>query len=290
MANDSTSTAAIIEKIVSSIVQETLIQNSVVIPLVWNFTAQVRPGMDRIDIARFDTPTVETVTEGTDLTEFDSTIVTDKLTLEINEAIHFAITDRANVQDKVNVIAQVTRDAARSMAAAVDDAIITQLIDVSTATPDHAVQYAGGGAAFIAQTDILEARRLLNVANVPMSDRFILINPDNEKALLLIPDFVRADQYGRIPSALMNGELGTLYGMPVFMSTSAVLDTGGFSQTIVFHRTHVAYATQITSRFDQDRNIVKLQDEFTLSMLYGTEVLDVTATGGRRGVVLSQEV
>lgn len=288
MANTSTSTAAIIEKIVSSIIQETLIQNSVVIPLVWNFTNQVRPGMDRIDIARFDTPTVETVTEGSDLTEFDSTIVTDKLTLNINEAIFFAITDRANVQDKVNVIAQVTRDGARSMAAKVDDAIITQLIDVSTATPDHAVQYAGGAAAFIAQEDILEARRLLNVANVPMAERFILINPGNEKALLQIADFVRADQYGRIPSALMNGELGTLYGMPVFLSTSSVLTAD--EKTVVFHRTHNAYATQITSRFDQDRNIQKLQDEFTLSMLYGTIVLDVTATGGRRGVLLSQAV
>lgn len=279
MANTSTSTAAIIEKIVSSIVQETLIQSSVVIPLVWNFTSQVRPGMDRIDIARFDQPTVETVTEGTALTEFDSTIVTDMLNLNINEAIHWAITDRSNVQNKVDVIAQVTRDAARSMAAKVDDAIITQLIAASAAAPDHTVQYAN--TTTIQETDILEARRLLNVANVPQSERFILINPSQEKALLLLDSFVRADSYGRIPTALMNGELGTLYGMPVFMSTSSVLSTN--SASVIFWRQAVAYATQITSRFDQDRDISKLQDEFTLSMLYGTIVLD----GGGRQVLLS---
>lgn len=281
MANTSTTTAAVIEKIVSSIVQETLIQSSVVIPLVWNFTSQVRPGMDRIDIARFDQPTVESVTEGTALTQFDSTIVTDMLNLNINEAIHWAISDRANVQSKINVISQVTRDGARSMAAKVDDAIIGQLILASAVNPDHRIIYDNTPTNTFKQADILTARELLNNANIPMSERFILVNTASERSLLEIPDFVRADQYGRTPSALMNGELGTLYGMPVFMSTSSVLLTE--NRSVVFWRQAVAYATQITSRFDQDRDISKLEDTFSLSMLYGTQVLD----GGRRQVLIN---
>ena len=158
-----TEAAAVIEKVVSAIVQETLIQESVIIPLVWNKTAEIRPGMDTLDIPRFVAPNVETVTEGSAVTEHTQTIAIDQLVMNINEAITWAVSDRTSVQSKINIVSQITRDGARAMAAKVDDAIIVQLLRTSTATPDHTVQYAGGGAAFLAQTDILEARRLLSV-------------------------------------------------------------------------------------------------------------------------------
>ena len=266
--NDSTSTAAIIEKVVSSIVQETLLQESILIPSIQDMSAMIRPGMDRLDIPRFTALPVEAVTEGTGLTANVSTIVTDKLLMDSNEAIHWTVSDRAMIQDKVNISVQIVKDAAKQLAAAIDNKIVDELILASAAAPDHIIAWAT--PSVIALEDIAEARRLLNIQNVPQTERFMLMPPDQEKNLLAIDNFISVEKYGS-REALLNGEIGRIFGFTVLMSTSpSILVTN----SMFYHRSAVAYGTQINAKFETDRNIVKLEDEFTLSQLYGVKLLD----------------
>ena len=242
---------------------------SVLIPSVQDMSSMIRPGMDRLDIPRFTALPVEDVTEGTALTQNVSTIATDKLLMEINEAIHWSVSDRSMIQDKVNISVQIVKDAAKQLAASIDNKIVDTLILASATGPDHIVAWAT--PSVIAIADIVNARKLLNIQNVPQTDRFMLVGPDQEANLLNIDNFISAEKYGS-RDALVNGEVGRIMGFTVLMSTSAsILSTNA----MFYHRSAVAYGTQIAAKFETDRNIAKLEDEFTLSQLFGVQLLDL---------------
>ena len=63
----STDVAAVIETRVSEIVTETLIQEAVMLGSVQDFSAEIGPGMDQLDIPLFNELAVQSVVEGTDL-------------------------------------------------------------------------------------------------------------------------------------------------------------------------------------------------------------------------------
>ena len=271
-----TSTVAtdVIERVVSSIVQETLLQESVMIPSIMNMSAMIRPGMDTLKIPRFTALPVETVTEGTSLTINNPTIATDDLVMEINQAIHWEISDRADIQSKIDIAVQLVRDGSRTLAFQIDDNIITRLNTVSTATPDNLLAFAN--ATNIQLTDIAAARERLNEQNVPMSDRFIAIPPKQERFILAIEEIIHLEKYGTT-DAIQNGEIGKIFGFKILLTTSANLNDDSF---LAYHRSAVAYGTQISPKFETDRNVAKLVDEYTLSQLYGVQLLDNTGTGG----------
>lgn len=279
MATTTTTTAAdLIEEVVSSIVQETLIQRSIMIPSVMDMSSMVRQGMDLLKIPRFTALAVQDVTEGTEVTPAAPTIATDNLPLNKNKAITWAISDLGSLQSKVDMAAQIVKDAARQHAKQVDDDIIAEMEgNVSASAPDHIIAFAAGGV--LSDQDCRNARELLNLQNVDMDDRYLLIGPAAEKELLGVAGFVEADKYGSA-DAVQNGELGRLYGFRVLMSTSSSLTSG---DALFYHRSTCAYASQQAPKFESDRNILTLQDEFALSQVYGVKSLD----SGKRSVLVN---
>ena len=114
----------------------------------------------------------------------------------------------------------------------------------------------------------------MNVQKCPLDGRFLVVSPDQEKSLLLVSDFVRADQYGS-SEGLKNGELGRIYGMTVLMHTElAGVDT------LVYQQSHVGFAMQKGAEFETDKDLKAVSDEFLLHQFYGVKVLDA----GKRGV------
>lgn len=277
--NDSTSAASIIQTVVSNIVQETLLQESVAIPTVMDVSSQLVPGMGTLEIPRFLALAPQTVTEGTLLNSQVATIAVDVLNVSLNQAIFWSISDRANIQSKINMAVQLVKDGAKNMAVSIDNAIIGQLLLASAAAPDNRVQFANTPTDTIQVTDITEARRLLNVQNVPMADRFLLLPPSQEKAMLNLSDFIDTSKYGN-SEAIQNGEIGKVFGFKVILTTSPSLASASF---LAYHRSAVAYGSQINVKFETFRNIQMLADDYTLSMLYGTTVLDT----GKRQVLFN---
>jgi len=277
--NDSTSTAAVIQKVVSGIVQETLLQESILIPSIWDKTSEVGPGMGSLEIPRFSALTPATITEGTPLVSQVATIVTDKLLLNVNNAIYWSVSDRADIQSKVAITVQLVKDGAKALAATIDNTILAQLLLASAAAPDHRVQFANTTTNTIQVTDIAEARKLLNMQRVPMGDRYLLIPPAQEKAMLVLADFIDAAKYGN-PDAIQNGEIGRVLGFKVLVSTAASLVDASF---VAYHKSAVAYASQISAKFDTIRNVPLVADDYALSQLFGSIVLD----SGKRQVLFN---
>ncbi len=111
-----------------------------------------------------------------------------------------------------------------------------------------------------------------------MDDNLYLgIHPDQEKPLLLISDFIRNDSYGS-PDGLRRGVLGRVYNFNVIVHTEFA--TG---ELVFWHKSAVAYATQMQPMFERDKDLSNVADEFLLAQVYGTKVLD----SGKRQVLFN---
>jgi N4-gp56 family major capsid protein len=263
--------AAVMEQ-VSQFVQAELKQRALLMPTVQNFPAP--GGIDKIKIPRAGGFTAATKAENTALTAQVITFATDDLDLDQHKAVLARLEDFANIQATPNVVQEILGRMASEMALAVDQHIVTCLDDVSAAAPDHAIVY--DNATDLKKADLLNARELLHVQNVPFEECWIGVSPANEASLLAVDDFVQADKYGR-PDGLQRGVLGTLYGARVIMSN--VFDD---AKTLVWHPTHCAFAMQQEIRFETDRDLPNVATEYLSSAIYGCKVLD----SGKRGVLL----
>ena len=263
---------ATIEEIVSAAIQQQLIQEAKLMPLVQNFDAPA--GMDRIKIPRAGDFTVDTKAENTAVTPQVLTYATDDLDLDQYKVIQVLLEDNAELQAKPDVVSDIIGRMGRQLALDVDSYIVTQLEATSSAAPDHRVAY--DNATSLGKADLLTARELLHIQNVPFNQCYIGVSPASEADLLAIDDFVHADKYGSA-EGLRNGEIGRLYGAPVIMSN--VFDT---AKTMVWHPSHVGFAMQKNPSFETDRQLDKLATLYSICNLYGA----ITMDSGKRGVLL----
>lgn len=278
MANEigNTEVAATIEQLISAIVQDELKEKGIVAGTIMDRSSMVGPGMDRISFPRAGSLTAEAKLENTDLNRQTLTFSNDTLTLDQHKAIYAAVEDIAGLQAKPDVVRTVIKAMASELVLDFDKFIYGKLKLASAASPDHKIAYSN--ASSIGQVDILEARTLLNKSFAPQDDRFLLVSPDSEKAMLQISDFIHVDKYGGgMSEGLVNGELGRVYGFKVIMST-IVNDL----ESVAYHKGCAAFAYQKRIGFEEDRDLKALSSEYVMSTIYGAKELQ----GGVHQVVL----
>ena len=202
-----TEVADTVEEIVSTQVQMVLTAAMVVPPTIMDMSGQVGPGMDTLKIPRFSNFTVDTKAENTAVDAQVNAFSTDNLLLDNHEVVQFLLEDIASLQSKISVAQEYINQIGRDLAAKMDDTIITAMeASVSTAAPDHLVDFANTPTDTISKGDFLNARKLLSIQNVPLSDRSALLSPGREADVLAISEFVRVDESGSSMS-LRNGRL-----------------------------------------------------------------------------------
>lgn len=259
--------------VIASIVQETLKQESKLLPLISDYSAFAAKGAASVKVPRRTQFTAADKAENTALTAQELTFAVDTISLAKNKAIYAALERVAEIQATPNVEGEIIMEMAKELALQVDKDIFTEIALASAAAPDHRVAFVGSD---VAQVDLLQARYLLNAQNVPMDNRFLGIAPDQEKALLSIADFVRADAYGSA-GGLVNGEIGRIYGMTVVMSNVFTA-----ARAYVWHKSAVGFAQQMTPEYSTDVDLKNTAKEYLLQHVYGVEVLD----SGKRQVLL----
>lgn len=261
-----TETSATSEQLIAALVQETLKQKSILLGTVTDYSAFARPGSSQVGIPRRDQFAAADKTENTPLTAQELTFSTDTISLTKNKAIFASLERIAELQANVDVDGEILKEMAAELALQVDKDIITELDDASAAAPDHIVAYAN--ATDLQVTDITEARRLLNVQNVPMTDRWMVVSPDQEKAVLNLSNFIEVDKYGST-TPIQNGELGMVYGFRVKMHTEAAATDSYF-----YHKSCIGIAFQMQPEFKTDDDLKNTAREFLLNEVYGLTELD----------------
>lgn len=269
-----TEVTATVEQLISADIQEVLTANAVMPGLVMDFSSQAGPGIDRVKIPRFSNFSVNTKSENVAVDAQVNTFSTDSLLLDQHKVIQFLVEDIAELQSKIDVTNAYVQQCGKDMAAERDLYMINALESgVSAAAPDHSRAYAG---ATIAKADILLARQLLNEAKVPLEDRWGVVSPAEEAALLAISEFVRIDESGG-SEALRNGRIGKLFGFDIYVSAQAE-----DLKSLFGHKSAMAHATQLMPRTQQMMDLANLAQRWSVDHIYGAKVLD----SGKRHVLL----
>lgn len=270
-----TEVAGTIEALVQAELQLQLVANAVMPGSIMDLSSQVGPGADRVAVPRLTNLSVQTKQENIAVDAQLVTLTADTLVLDQYKVVQFLIEDIADLQSKVSVAQGGIENAGRVMAAEMDLKLINDIESgTSASAPDHRVAYAAGGV--LAKADVLAARELLSLQNVPLSDRFLLVSAESEADLLNISEFTRVDESGG-SQALRNGEIGKLFGFTVLMSSQ-----GEQLKSLAYHKSCHAFARQLLPKVEQQRELAHLADRWSVSHVYGSKHLD----SGKRAVML----
>jgi hypothetical protein len=252
----STDLAGQIEKRVSERVNTTLQQMAISLGAIDDRSGEVGPEMDRLDIALLNELAIQDVLENGAVTPQTINPSEFQLALDRQKSVPFAITDKASEQSKIAMVARVVSNGAISMAAEIDDHVFS-LINA-------------GAATRVAKTvnpleDISNAKKLLDDANVPKTDRFLVASPAFVKSLLDQNTIVNANQYGSM-EARQAGYVDRIFGFTILESSSGSILEDGFQ---AFHRESVAFARQMNISLKSEYDVYRHEWQYSLSHLYG---------------------
>jgi len=272
-----TETVATSIDVVAAILQQELIEKAVLLGTVSDYSAWVMPGANTVKLPRTGSFTVSNKAENTPTTTSSLTFATDDIELNIHGHIVAEIEDIAAEQSVLDVEAVYMERMASAMALYVDGQIAATVVKAA-----NDAQLSGASNLVLTLADIVAARKALNEADVPQDDRFIVIPPAQEEAMLNLANFINAEQYGG-REALINGEIGRVFGFKVIVTNQLASD----SEFVAYHRSHCAFARQMNPKFERQRSsLTKLSDEVSLSLLFGVKQLD----SGSRGWYVDETV
>ena len=269
-----TETSATSMDLVSAIVQKQLIAAAKLMFTVQDESARAVKGASSVSFPRTGDLTPDDKVENVATESQELTLAMDSLLLNQHAHTFVRLEDSAAAQTIVNVEGEIIERGGAGMAKKMDTYIYGVLkAGAAASNPDHILNHYGSSGK-ITRVKIIEARTLLNKQEVPAEDRFMVISPDQEGELLDIDGFVDADKYGS-RETLLNGEIGRLFGFKVIMTSICENDV-----TLYYHKSACAFARQIEPKWETDRNLKLLADEYSLSALYGAKILD----SGKRNV------
>jgi N4-gp56 family major capsid protein len=236
----------------------------------------IRNQGDTVHINSIGEITVSDYTKNTDLADPEVLATTDQtLVIDQAKAFNFQVDDIDKAQAAGDIVNTAMQRAAYKLADA-SDAYLLKTI-ANGASSANAV----GGTTGVALTaenvyeNMVKLRTALDKANVPTAGRSVVVPPDVYALLLLDDRFVKASDAGTANSVLLNGEVGKVAGMSVFMSNNVAKKS---SQWIVTAQVPYAttYAEQIIST-EAYRMEKRFADGVKGLHVYGAKVTDSTA-------------
>ena len=134
---------------------------------------------------------------------------------------------------------------------------------------------AGNGSA-LTDAGLRNMIQRLDDADVPMTNRYLVIPPVERNTLLGIDKFVRADAVGEQgkSNSIRSGYIGEIYGIPVYISsncpTIAATDgTTNYRVGMLFHKDAFVLVDQMSIRSQTQYKQEFLANLYTSDMLYG---------------------
>jgi hypothetical protein len=271
-ANTRVTNAVQIPEVWSSLVLEFQKEKLVLANLVERRDIDVASFGDKIHFPVTTAMTSGTYSDGDRASEELQANTDNEVTITIDQTpwINFVITWTLDAQSKYDIKAERLRAALHAINKTIDSNLAA-LISSST----HSIINSGGGSVTLA--DIVDAFTALNVSNVPMESRAWVFYPNVLGDLLKLgPAFTSIDYVNSKPT--VDGQIGMLYGSPVYFSTNVATTTAGSPATTVYrnlylHKQAIGLAMQknvmTETGYDQDVQ----GDLNTVKTLFGYGVL-----------------
>jgi N4-gp56 family major capsid protein len=207
---------------------------------------------------------------------------TKDVTIDNHKYFAFRVEDIARIQAQPDLIAGYAAQGGRGLANTIDTDI-SVLIDDSAITQNVGVTTSGGAYADITDAVIRNAIQMLDEANAPETDRYLVISPAQKNAMLGIEKFVSADKIGD-SDVIRKGLFGQVYGVLVYVSNnlkdvSAVASSSGGAAVpahkacMMFHKETFALCTQLQPRVQAAYDLDYLATSVVGDVLYGAGIL-----------------
>jgi len=199
------------QDLIAALVQRELLESASLVPLCTNYSNLAVKGAKSISIPKLSSFTVQdrafgaAATENTPLTDSIDTIDLDK-----NKIVLFGYDAADEQQSTINYLTAAITRASRAHGRQVNSDILTEWEAVAGLN-----QAAAGD---ITVDDILDMREFLMVNFADMGTARLVLAADQEKAMLKISEFSRYDYRGDGASPIINGMIGSVYGVPVVIN------------------------------------------------------------------------
>jgi hypothetical protein len=187
------------------------------------------------------------------------------------------IEDITSVQALSSMRKFYTQDAGYALATKVDADLIADAIGNWTAVghmdPDPlkglVVPAVAGSAGDFSDQGFRDGIQILDDNNVPMDNRKLVIPPSARNHIMGIDRYVSSDFVnGR---GVVNGKIGELYGVDVYVSTNLPDNGSGEKPCLLFHTDALVIAEQLGVRTQTQYKQEYLADLMTADTLYGSD-------------------
>ncbi len=247
-----------------------------------DFDGEIENQGDKVHIPLFSAVTVgdKTGNAPVDYTNYSES--TKDITINKHKYFAFRVEDIASIQSQPDLIAGYAAQGGRGLANTIDQDL-ANLVTNAAITQNVGATDAGG--AYIDMTDavIRNAIQLLDEANAPETDRFMVISPAQKNALLGIDKFVDASKIGDA-DVIRRGLFGSIYGVLVYVSNNlpdvaAVASSAGgagvpaHKTCMIFHKEAFALCTQLQPRVQAAYDLDYLATSIVGDALYGIGIL-----------------
>ena len=195
------------------------------------------------------------------------------------------VEDIVDVQALASMRQFYTDDAGYALAKQVDSSII-QLgrgVNGGDGTADYTGAYSGadgttaytGTAGALTDAAIRRTIQRLDDQDVPMEGRFLIVPPSSRNTLMGLARYTEQAFVGETGSSntIRNGEIGNLYGVPVFVSSNADTATDGDRIALMGHKDFAVLVEQMGVRSQTQYKQEWLGTLFTADTLYGVKEL-----------------
>jgi N4-gp56 family major capsid protein len=182
------------------------------------------------------------------------------------------IEDITSVQALSSMRKFYTQDAGYALATKVDSDLISAALDgwttIGHMTADAlVVPAAEGSAEDFSDQGFRDGIQILDDNNVPMDNRKLVIPPAARNHIMGIDRYVSSDFVnGR---GVVNGKIGELYGVDVYVSTNLPANAAGEKPCLLFHTDALVIAEQLGVRTQTQYKQEYLADLMTADTLYG---------------------
>ena len=213
-------------------------------PLLWDWSEPAKGKGDTVHVPSISNLTSNTKTANAQVTLNAPTEGVTDLAINTHIECSFLIEDMLKAQSSYNLMQYYTEKAGFAVGKTRDTALNALISGFS--------QVLGVAGTDIGDLQIRDARELLRIANAPAGSFKLVIHPTQENALFGIEKYFRSDFRGDgTSSILVNGKIGRIYDIDVFVSTNVGTSAGAYLNSL-FSKECIAFADQIGPRTQGD--------------------------------------
>ena len=245
-------------------------KNLVLVPLVKHYDREISSKGQTVEIPNVSNLTANLKVANTQVTLNAPTETKTTVTINQHYECSVLIEDIVDAQSAYDLAQEYTSKVGYALAEKMDYFVAYTMSGNGTYT-------IGQYGAVLNDQVILAANRYLDDAKAPQSDRNFVVTPQGKQEMLNIDKYIRYDAIGvgGSSNSIMNGQIGEIYGVKVFMSQNLVVTAATPTQNnhLFFHKEALALAVQKDVKFASQRKEEYLGTLYVGQALWGGTVL-----------------